>query len=331
MNAFMVWSQIERRKIIEIQPDIHNAEISKALGRRWKTLTDTEREPFIQEAERLRLLHMQEYPDYKYRPRKKNKAIRDCQNPYDLLIKREEALMSQRRCWTLEQENHCKQQQQQQNASNPTSSALQELGILRGRLSENSNDFKQLQQQPPTPSQQQQPAVTDLQQSYLPPVTFSPVASPSNVPCSPSPSLPPSEGGAPASPESRSLYEVTAAPPSASLVKSEVTPPYSPEDARLTELLPPNTLTAAMVDPAASLIHELDSFNDLLAAPPSMVDSAGDSVAATPGSAVSLSSSEAATSSSFHLDAAEVSLLLSEYEARTEPCWAEDAGYYLRC
>lgn len=71
MNAFMVWSQIERRKICEQQPDMHNAEISKRLGRRWKTLTEEERQPFIDEAERLRQLHMQEYPDYKYRPRKK--------------------------------------------------------------------------------------------------------------------------------------------------------------------------------------------------------------------------------------------------------------------
>lgn len=74
MNAFMVWSQIERRKICEQQPDMHNAEISKRLGLRWKMLSDQERKPYIEEAERLRLLHMQEYPDYKYRPRKKAKA-----------------------------------------------------------------------------------------------------------------------------------------------------------------------------------------------------------------------------------------------------------------
>lgn len=71
MNAFMVWSQIERRKICEMQPDMHNAEISKRLGRRWKMLNEEERAPFIEEAERLRLMHLQEYPDYKYRPRKK--------------------------------------------------------------------------------------------------------------------------------------------------------------------------------------------------------------------------------------------------------------------
>ncbi|XP_074032501.1 uncharacterized protein isoform X2 [Leptinotarsa decemlineata] len=72
MNAFMVWSQIERRKICEVSPDMHNAEISKKLGKRWKLLNDEQRQPFIEEAERLRQLHQKEYPDYKYRPRKKS-------------------------------------------------------------------------------------------------------------------------------------------------------------------------------------------------------------------------------------------------------------------
>lgn len=67
MNAFMVWSQIERRKISEVAPDMHNAEISKQLGARWKLFDENDRQPFIEEAERLRILHMQEYPDYKYR------------------------------------------------------------------------------------------------------------------------------------------------------------------------------------------------------------------------------------------------------------------------
>lgn len=53
---------------------MHNAEISKQLGRRWKELTDEDRQPFVDEAENLRLLHAKEYPDYKYRPRKRNQS-----------------------------------------------------------------------------------------------------------------------------------------------------------------------------------------------------------------------------------------------------------------
>ncbi|XP_043241468.1 transcription factor SOX-4-like [Amphibalanus amphitrite] len=71
MNAFMVWSQIERRKIIEVTPDMHNAEISKELGRRWKLLSDAQRAPFHEISKRLKEYHQREFPDYKYRPRKK--------------------------------------------------------------------------------------------------------------------------------------------------------------------------------------------------------------------------------------------------------------------
>lgn len=78
MNAFMVFSHIERKKIVELNPDIHNAEISKQLGKRWKSLDDETRKPFVDEADRLRQMHMQEYPDYKYRPRKKLKTSPGC-------------------------------------------------------------------------------------------------------------------------------------------------------------------------------------------------------------------------------------------------------------
>ncbi|KAL0112375.1 hypothetical protein PUN28_012009 [Cardiocondyla obscurior] len=71
MNAFMVWAQIQRRKITELQPDMHNAEISKRLGKKWKLLSEDEKQPYREEAERLRHLHQIQYPNYKYRPRKK--------------------------------------------------------------------------------------------------------------------------------------------------------------------------------------------------------------------------------------------------------------------
>ena len=71
MNAFMVWAQLERRKMTLEYPDMHNAEISRRLGKLWRLLTDAEKQPYVDESERLRVMHMKQYPDYKYRPRKR--------------------------------------------------------------------------------------------------------------------------------------------------------------------------------------------------------------------------------------------------------------------
>ena len=81
MNAYMVWSRKERRRIAEECPRMLNSEISKRLGMEWNSLTPDQKDPYVEEAKKLREKHKKDHPEYKYQPKRKPKALPKLKTP----------------------------------------------------------------------------------------------------------------------------------------------------------------------------------------------------------------------------------------------------------
>ena len=86
MNAFMVWSRTERRKLALKYPNMLNCEISKLLGAEWSRMSDEDKQPYIQESKRLRTIHSQKYPDYSYKPRRRKRKAQQNHTVYPAAI-----------------------------------------------------------------------------------------------------------------------------------------------------------------------------------------------------------------------------------------------------
>ena len=74
MNCFMVWSKEKRCQILKHNPGINNAEVSKALGVAWKRLSTQEKKPYVEKARKLSEQHMEENPNYKYKPKRRKEV-----------------------------------------------------------------------------------------------------------------------------------------------------------------------------------------------------------------------------------------------------------------
>lgn len=74
LNAFILWSKKRRRVIANENPQMHNFDISRKLGLEWQKLSEEEKALYFEEAKKLKEEHRQQYPDYKYQPRKRDKV-----------------------------------------------------------------------------------------------------------------------------------------------------------------------------------------------------------------------------------------------------------------
>ena len=64
-------------------PGKSNVEISKLLGYVWRNLSDEEKKPFIEKSKELQEKHIKDFPDYKYRPKRKKKSSKNNEKLYN--------------------------------------------------------------------------------------------------------------------------------------------------------------------------------------------------------------------------------------------------------
>lgn len=62
MNAFMVWARIHRPALAKANPTANNAEISVQLGLEWSKLSEEQKQPYYDEARKIKQRHREEFP-----------------------------------------------------------------------------------------------------------------------------------------------------------------------------------------------------------------------------------------------------------------------------
>ena len=76
MNSFMIWAQSMRRQLAEQYPHVHNAELSKMLGKLWRMLPAEKKQPYVEQAAKLDKQHKRDNPGYKYKPKRRQRGMK---------------------------------------------------------------------------------------------------------------------------------------------------------------------------------------------------------------------------------------------------------------
>lgn len=75
MNAFLVWSCQKRAVLAKNNPGMNNADISVRLGERWKAMTPAQKQPFYDEAAKIKAEHKMKHPEWSYQPKPKKRRL----------------------------------------------------------------------------------------------------------------------------------------------------------------------------------------------------------------------------------------------------------------
>lgn len=67
MNSFMIFAKTARKQLQTDNPTLDNKDISKLLGDQWKSLSETDRAKYAEEAKLLAEQHKIDNPEWKFR------------------------------------------------------------------------------------------------------------------------------------------------------------------------------------------------------------------------------------------------------------------------
>lgn len=120
-NAFILFRQKNHQLVLEEGSVIRtNPDVSRELGRRWRSLSVPEKNHWNKLAEEEKMAHAKKYPGYKYTPRRngKNKGCPACRQKS---LKQQQVQLHNQQMYQLQQgqyQQYMQMQQQQQAAAN---------------------------------------------------------------------------------------------------------------------------------------------------------------------------------------------------------------------
>ena len=124
-NAFILFRQKYHQAVLDEGNVIRtNPEVSRELGRRWRNLTNDEREHWNQLTEEEKTNHAKKYPGYRYTPRRNGKS-KNCEYCKQKNLRQQQMQLHNQQLLQLQQDQYQQylqyqqqQQQQQQMAAN---------------------------------------------------------------------------------------------------------------------------------------------------------------------------------------------------------------------